>query len=188
MPTKSRAEIDAEKAHKSRPDLLPAVGLLACGDVQAFGLAKHGPCTWRVAGTAQAKPETHGASGSRHAAHAFEDPWSTDPDTGLLHLAHLGAQVLIELDCLRRSDPERFDAIRATLPTTLERMARKHDASIGSAFAAGAVEGENPRMLACPLFAGGVCLPYYREGEHDGTHEACFAECARLRAERGRPL
>lgn len=118
----SRAVIDAEKAAKSRPDLLPGHAALAKGDVQAFGLAKHGPCTWREKGTEQADPRTHLASASRHAALVFDDPWSTDDQSGLLHLAHLGAQIDIALDCLRASDPERFDAIRAKLPEAIARM------------------------------------------------------------------
>lgn len=149
----TREQIDAEKASKSRPDLLPGAAQLAKGDVQAFGLAKHGPCTWRNEGTEQAEPRTHLASGSRHATFAFDDPWAIDPSSGLLHLAHLGSQIDIALDCLRRSDPERFDAIRATLPATLERMRAERApapaVSVGSAFAGGAVEGENPRPVCC---------------------------------------
>ena len=152
---RSTDEIDAEKAAKSRPDLLPGTAALAKGDVQAFGLAKHGPCTWRDKGTEQADPRTHLASASRHAAFVFDDPWSIDEQTGLLHLAHLGAQIDIALDCLRASDPVRFDAIRATLPAALERMRQASLAETltggPSAFAAGQIEGEMPRVA--PGFA-----------------------------------
>lgn len=147
---RSEADINAEKAAKSRPDLLPGTAALAKGDVQSFGLAKHGPCTWRNEGTDQADPRTHLASASRHAAHVFDDPWSIDEQSGLLNLAHLGAQIDIALDCLRASDPARFDAIRATLPDAIARLRVASPVTIGSAFAAGAIEGENPKQITVP--------------------------------------
>jgi hypothetical protein len=149
---RTREQIDAEKASKSRPDLLPGHAALAKGDVQAYGGAKHGPCTWREKGTEQADPRTHIASASRHAAYAFDDPWSTDEASGLLHLAHLGAQIDIALDCLRASDPARFDAIRESLPAAIEALKREQQTAEPS-WHTGQVEGEAPRGCVCPTIA-----------------------------------
>lgn len=125
---KSEQEINAEKAHKSRPDLIPGSALDAEGEVMGDGFRKHGPCTWKNAGTEQAKPETHIASCMRHLIEILKHgPLARDPETGCLHLAHLRAQSGIAIDCLALH--------RASL------------AEPASPFAPGAVEGEDPWKL-----------------------------------------
>ena len=162
---KSMEEINAEKDAKPRVDKIPGVALNAIGDVKAYGLCKHGDCTWKKAGTEQADPQTHVASASRHMSDVFDDLWSVDAATGLLNMAHLGAQICIALDCMRRADPARFDAIRATLPATLLRLqaeleAAKAEAKVFAAvFPARAIEGEalRPDPVKCPV-DGRLCI------------------------------
>jgi hypothetical protein len=128
---KSEQEINAEKAHKSRPDLLPASALMAAGRVMGYGLRKHGNCTWRVAGTEQADPRTHVASMIRHALAACEDPTAIDEESGLPHLACVITQAAIAFDCTVRLEVPPIE-----IPVT-----------VTSAFAAGAIEGEDPWKL-----------------------------------------
>jgi len=138
------AVINAEKAGKPRPDLLPAFGLLnastsddapdalvnlwifrrdmnlgalgeaigivadqlggwpaaleAGGRVMAYGYRKHGNCTWRVASTEQADPQTHVASAERHLIEHWADPAATEAGSGLPVLEHAFSQLLILFD------------------------------------------------------------------------------------------
>ena len=96
--TKTREQIDAEKAQKPRPDLIPGCALLAVGEVLAYGYGKHGRCTWRNAGTEQARAETHIASAWRHMCEIGSD----DAESGLPHLHHAAAQLLIAIECMER--------------------------------------------------------------------------------------
>lgn len=155
--TKTRAEIDAEKAAKPRPDLLPArelarvahlaghpnaaldrlarfedtldpnelavaIGQLAtwagedlgtfllnCGAVMGYGFRKHGRCTWRVAGTEQADPQTHYASGVRHVLERMADQDAREEGSGFPVLWHAGYQFLITLDLL--VDPPKLEGV-----------------------------------------------------------------------------
>lgn len=160
--TKTRAEIEAEKATKPRPDLIPATALaaigcaleraiegdyaggplellargahardidtladawlaaaimlspgasftvavgkalLVAGEVMGMGLIKHGPCTWRVAGTEQAEAQCHYASAVRHLAERLAG-LEADRDSGRDPLVHLLCQVPILIDLL--ADP-----------------------------------------------------------------------------------
>lgn len=97
--TKTREQIDAEKAQKPRPDLIPGSALLAVGEALAYGYRKHGRCTWTVQGTEQAKSETHIASAFRHMAQIGELD-----ESGLPHLHHAAAQLLIAIDCAKREN------------------------------------------------------------------------------------
>jgi hypothetical protein len=156
---KTEAEINAEKAAKPRPDLLPArelervanangdldascvlrwlaefedtlelehlakavtwlaawadepVGefLLHCGEVMGYGFRKHGWCTWRVAGTEQADPQTHYASGVRHVLERMADPDKREEGSGKPVLWHAGAQFLITANLL--ADPPKLVGI-----------------------------------------------------------------------------
>lgn len=153
VPTKTEAEINAEKAAKPRPDLLPArelhriavflenwevanvlgslaafedtlepiwltravvelaqwsgetIGafLLGCGEVMGYGFRKHGRCTFRVAGSEQADPQTHYASGVRHVLERWDNPAAVEEGSGRPVLWHAGAQFLLTLDLL--NDP-----------------------------------------------------------------------------------
>jgi hypothetical protein len=155
--TKTRAEIEAEKAAKPRPDLLPARALsmvvhgpagsmlsmlgdyfktkhindlgpvfgaildelveievaksradalLQAGEIMGVGFRKHGPCTWRVAGTEQADPQCHYASLVRHLLeHAAGI--ETDPDSGKHPLLHAVCQIAIMINLL--DDPPSMD-------------------------------------------------------------------------------
>lgn len=156
---KTEAEINAEKAAKPRPDLLPArelarvayqahsmvaadvfsalsrfedtldpeslafvvvtiarwegcsVGelLLHAGDVMGYGFRKHGRCTWRVAGTEQADPQTHYASGVRHLLERMDDADAREEGSGRPVLWHAAAQFLITLDLL--ADPPTIEGV-----------------------------------------------------------------------------
>lgn len=96
--TKTREEIDAEKALKPRPDLLPARAILGAGKVMAYGASKHGNCTWRVAGTKQADPQEHLASAYRHLLEFMENPKAVEEGSGLPVLYHCLSQVAILID------------------------------------------------------------------------------------------
>ena len=150
--TKTRAEIEAEKAAKPRPDLLPAA-MLACGtvthesisasfaslsrylktrdathlgeasghilvelvrvgvaptiadalmlagEIMGVGFRKHGPCTWRVAGTEQADPQCHYASLVRHLLEHCAGI-TADPDSGKHPLLHAVCQISIMINLL----------------------------------------------------------------------------------------
>jgi hypothetical protein len=128
-----REQIDAEKARKSRPDLLPASALMAAGRVMAYGLAKHGECTWRVAGTKQAESREHVASMVRHALEVAANIDAIDDESGLEQLACVITQACIAYDC-RVAERARHGA---------------------SAYAPGQVEGEEPRGCVCPT--PGLC-------------------------------
>ncbi len=137
MAPKTQAEIDAEKREKSRPDWIPGTALHEEGLVQGYGGRKHGECTWRVAGTEQAKPETHIASAMRHLIEILRHgPAARDPESGLLHAAHARAQLGIAIDCLYLHEPVALVASATPDEPT-------------SAFAPGQVEGENPRRGSC---------------------------------------
>ena len=100
---KSEQEINAEKAAKPRPDLVPARAVMAAGRCMAYGLAKHGGGksgrgTYRDAGTDQAKVETHLASCIRHLLEYQIDPNATEEGSGLSVLDHAMAQLAIVVD------------------------------------------------------------------------------------------
>lgn len=150
--TKTRTEIEAEKAAKPRPDLLPAgmlsigtannehIGkafanfsrylktrdeaqlgeagahillelvyckvaktladaLMLAGEIMCVGLRKHGPCTWRIAGTEQADPQTHYASAVRHMLEHCAGV-TQDPDSGKHPLLHAVCQIAIMINLL----------------------------------------------------------------------------------------
>lgn len=108
MKTKTEQEINAEKAAKPRPDLIPATAIYEEGRAFGVGAAKHGlgPTgrgTYRVAGTQQATVACHFASLMRHinAWHRGED---VDPESGddkLLHLGCARAQLAIMIDLIQ---------------------------------------------------------------------------------------
>lgn len=117
---KPSSEIDAEKATKPRPDLVPPRAIMAGGRAMGYGVAKHGPGrtgfgTFRDAGTEQATAESHIASFDRH-WQAFKIGRRSgttnpiDPGTGLAELdcamAQLGMVVdLVEDPPADASDP-----------------------------------------------------------------------------------
>jgi hypothetical protein len=65
------------------------------GSVMGYGAKKHGNCTWRVAGTEQADPQTHLASAQRHCLEYLLDPDSVEEGSGRPVLWHAFAQVCI---------------------------------------------------------------------------------------------
>lgn len=153
--SRTRDEIDQEKAHKSRPDLLPASALMAAGCVMGYGSRKHGDCTWRVAGTKQADSREHVASMMRHAIRVADDIDSVDED-GLEDLACVITQACIAYDC-RVAERKRAAAAWASTPSTID--VTDGAVTVGSAFAAGQIEGEAPRSRCLP-FVGGCPTPY----------------------------
>ena len=76
--------------------------LLAVGEIMAMGWRKHGPCTWRVAGTEQADPQTHFAGAIRHMLEAAAGR-AVDPDSGKDPLLHAICQLAITYDLV--TDP-----------------------------------------------------------------------------------
>ena len=68
---------------------------LAMGRVMAYGYNKHGVCTWRVAGTEQADPQTHYASALRHLLEYSADPLAVEEGSGLPVLDHALSQMAI---------------------------------------------------------------------------------------------
>lgn len=124
---KSQQEIDAEKAAKPRPDLIPGSATLAEGAVDAYGFFKHGPCTWKIAGTEQADPQTHIASACRHIAEYLDNPDAVEAGSGLPVLWHARAQIGIAIDCIARLDRAAFDRQLAGLAPVLAKLAEgKH--------------------------------------------------------------
>ena len=82
---------------------LSAGGALICvGEVMGVGSVKHGPCTWRVAGTEQASAQTHYASAVRHLAEAL-DGRTEDRDSGRHPGVHALCQIAILYDLI--ADP-----------------------------------------------------------------------------------
>ena len=109
---KSEEQINAEKAAKPRPDLIPGSALLAMGEVMSYGWGKHGDCTWKHAGTEQADPRTHVASAIRHLAEYLDDPDATEEGSGLPVLWHAASQLTIAIDCIQRADAEAANRIQ----------------------------------------------------------------------------
>lgn len=97
---KTQAEIDQEKFGKPRPDLLPACAILGAGKVMGYGFRKHGNCTWRIAGTEQADPQTHYASALRHLLEYGDNPNAIEEGSGLPVLYHALSQIAILIDCI----------------------------------------------------------------------------------------
>ncbi len=98
----SADQVNAEKAKKSRPDLIPGLARLAVGHALASGLLKHGDQTWRVEGTDQATPEAHIASAERHLAQCQQNLGAMN-DTELPHLWHAATQLLIAIECIEQT-------------------------------------------------------------------------------------
>ena len=72
----------------------------AAATVMAYGRAKHGRSTYRVAGSEQSRPETHWASCVRHLVEHHRDPKAVESGSGYPVLWHALAQALITLDLL----------------------------------------------------------------------------------------
>lgn len=122
---KTQAEIDAEKALKSRPDLIPTRAILAGGRAFAYGANKHGlgqtgRGTYRDAGTEQAQVATHRASFLRHWC-AYWAGELIDPESGLSHLDCMQAQLSIIIDLIE--DPPGPQIVSETVETTAENPA-----------------------------------------------------------------
>lgn len=125
------ADIDAEKASKPRPDLVPPAFMQAAGRALASGLGKHGGGqsgwgTYRDAGTEQALVTTHVASFQRH-WEAFRqglrdgDPLVRDPGTGLPEIDCACAQLSIIADLLVHP-PEAKTAVESEAKTAVESV------------------------------------------------------------------
>lgn len=100
---KTTAEVDAEKAAKPRPDLVPGRAILAAARAFGYGAAKHGTPggrgTYRIAGDLQSRVRTHAASLERH-WQAIKSGEFVDPESGLSHLDHMAAQLSIVIDLM----------------------------------------------------------------------------------------
>lgn len=89
----SGEEATKHDAGKPRMDLLPPRALLAVGSVMAHGARVYGEHNWR-------RGMTYGrlaAAALRHLA-AWLDGEDADPESGLPHLAHAAASVLMLLE------------------------------------------------------------------------------------------
>lgn len=113
MSTKTQAEIDAEKAGKPRPDLLPPIAVMLGGRAMGVGERKHGLGrtgfgTYRDEGSEQADVRTHIASFERHwlkfkRAFRTGTPNPIDPESGdeqLTELACAIAQLAIVIELI----------------------------------------------------------------------------------------
>ncbi len=113
MSTKTQAEIDAEKAGKPRPDLLPPIAVILGGRAMGAGERKHGLGrtgfgTYRDEGSEQADVRRHIASFERHwlkfkRAFRTGNPNPIDPDSGdeqLTELACAMAQLAIVIELI----------------------------------------------------------------------------------------
>lgn len=85
----------------------PGVVLMAAGEIMGVGYHKHGPCTWRIARTEQADPQTHYASAVRHLLE-YVAGVTADPDSGHSPLLHAICQLAIMLNLLH-DPPEHPD-------------------------------------------------------------------------------
>lgn len=96
------AYFHASTARFDSSDSSAAEVLLDVGEIMATGWRKHGPCTWRVAGTEQADPQTHFAGAIRHMLEAAAGR-AVDPDSGKDPLLHAICQLAITYDLV--TDP-----------------------------------------------------------------------------------
>lgn len=103
---KSEKEINAEKAAKPMPHLIPASATMLGAMVQGYGFRKHGDQTWKRKGTEQADPMTHIASAMRHITEYRLNPHAVESGSGLPVLAHAMIQLAIAIDCHYLHDPE----------------------------------------------------------------------------------
>lgn len=72
--------------------------LMVGGRVMGYGFRKHGICTWRIAGTGQADPQTHYASALRHLLEYGIDNAAREEGSGYPVLWHAFAQLAILAD------------------------------------------------------------------------------------------
>ena len=92
----------AAYVHSNDASASKAETLIEVGEIMAMGWRKHGPCTWRVAGTEQADPQTHFAGAIRHMLEAAAGR-AVDPDSGKDPLLHAICQLAITYDLV--TDP-----------------------------------------------------------------------------------
>lgn len=121
-PTRTAAEVDAEKSTKPRPDLIPPEALRLAGAAFAAGHAKHGTPggrgTYRIAGTEQARVQTHVASMWRHLI-AWMGGDEIDAESGVPHLGCALAQLAIVIDLVY--DPPGGGEAGGAYPAVLAR-------------------------------------------------------------------
>ena len=87
----------AEAGSKKCPmHLLPPVGLEQVARAHGCGATKYGPYNWRENGI---KASTYEAAIMRHFT-AWRNGEDDDQDSGLSHLAHIGASINIMLDAI----------------------------------------------------------------------------------------
>ena len=81
-------------AGKPRPSLVPPEIIWAVTRVREYGTAKyHDPNNWR-----NVEPERYHEAMLRHVLAAWDDPYSVDPESGLLHLEHIACNVAFLLE------------------------------------------------------------------------------------------
>ena len=158
MTTKTQQEIDAEKNDKPRCDLVSPYLSLSVGRGMGLGARKHGTPgglgSYRVAGTEQARLRTHIASLERHiaelkAGHLYvQDIPPGQPPMLVMDAITSQVNILADIYFDPPQEPDEYDlrykwpdgrgGVRVVSPVTV---------TVGSAFAAGAVEGEDPWKL-----------------------------------------
>lgn len=202
---KSATEIDAEKDAKPRMDLVSPYFGLSAGRGLGRGASKHGTPgglgTYRIRGNRQSLVAEHLASLERHLADLKAGKLYVPDTPGYLTHDAISAQwsILCDLffdpvqeptgDELRWPWPHLGkDGVRTVEPP----MGPPEPVTVGSAFAAGAVEGEDPWKLPTGWFwrrdAEGVC--YAGNGSvvvsWDTLPSATYPEVSRLVARRNR--
>ena len=80
------AKADNGKPH---PSYVPVEIIEAVMRVREYGTAKYGdPDNWRAV-----EPERYHDAMLRHVLACWNDPWSEDPESGLMHLEHIACNV-----------------------------------------------------------------------------------------------
>lgn len=187
--TKTQKQIDAEKAGKSRPDLIPVRALLGAGQAMAYGRNKHGNCTWRAHGTEQSTIECHAASAERHLLEYRANRDAVEAGSGLPVLYHLLCQVAIMID-LHEDPPQALDEPTAEAERCGKMWDRRQciedDGHVGGHAYAGVPEQPADPRVRCPAYdqSGERCL---KDEQHEGDHMGRIRNWTNDQAWRGCP-
>ena len=96
MPVKNYCMDNIAKADagKIKPSLVPAEIIWAVARVREYGTAKyHDPNNWR-----KVEPERYHEALLRHTLAVWNEPYSVDSESGLLHLEHIACNVAFLLE------------------------------------------------------------------------------------------
>lgn len=126
---KRPAENPKTKAGAKKPSLfsvIPTAALLHLGEVMRLGANKYGPFNWRET---PVPAETYVDAIGRHLL-SWQDGESTDPESGMSHLAHIMASCAILIDAEENGmlNDDRPKAGRVgEMISTFQRTGKFHD-------------------------------------------------------------